>query len=490
MKRKVYIYLISVLMLAVLGCHREEPLAPFGEISFAPSEAGDTKAMLTSETFGAAGNQIRIYDYYFPKGADTPNATPYIPGTLITSNGNGSWPFEGGAKYDWTADGKHKFFGWLEKDAAMASDKQFTPTFDQADQTLTTPVVEVTPGNADVYDFMYSDTHWRDLDNNPYYTSVPLVFNHLYTSFSIAAYEAAKYNDYIIESVTVEGIKTKNSATIDYSGEQPLPTYGEATDPINFTLKPKGDDGFALTANLKDLATGELIPETTGRVYMTAWPQAARSLKLTIAYKVKDVSDPNADHPYIAYTKTITIPYVWEAGKRNNLNLEFKDKEISLTYNVEPWNKVTEEIEFSDQVMVEEHATIKWDRSTIEDVDYTTGEVIVKDNMDIEATCTFTILSPKGATWTASLIAKEGDPDAFRLSDGTKYGVVGGESTIKIVVTNQDPISPRHVCELLITVQTADGRTIVVDDALTPEYDEEGNRTTYNRFKIIQNFIN
>lgn len=222
------------------------------------------------------------------------------------------------------------------------------------------------------------------------------------------------------------------------------------------------------------------------RHYMLSWPLAARTVKINLGYRAKEKNDEN----YSVYTQSITLNSPLAAGKKNNLNLEFKDNEITLNYLVEPWIVDSEEIDFSDQVTVDEEGTITWDLSTVDNVDYTTGKVLLFDDPNIEAMCTFTILTPKGATWTASLISKEGHPDAFRFVDGTKYGTVGVRDTIKLAVTNQDPISPRHVCELLITVQTADGRTIVVDDALTPETDEEGNETTYSRFQIVQNLIN
>ncbi len=487
---KLNIKHIVILLLAaviLMACDRNGLTTNGYPILMAPLEAGETKAMLDAETFGANGNQIRIYDYYTPKGAQTHNMPPYIPGTLIESNGNGSWPFEQGKKYDWTPDGTHKFFGWLEKDASLGNTMPFKPTFDQNTQILTISDAVVVPGSESEFDFMYSDVHWRCLDTAAYFTAVPLAFQHLLTSFSLAAYEVALYNDYIIDYVTFTGISTKNTVTIDYSGDQPVANYRTATGEESYTLNPKAD-GIQLTADLKDLMTGITLPSDDHRKYSLAWPQPARTTKLTIGYRVKDVSDPDANNEYISYTKTITIPYAWEAGKKNNLNLEFKDKEISLTYEIEPWNKITEEIDFSDQVTVE--SPITWLKSTIDTVYYSTGEVILFDDMNKEASAVFTILTPKGATWTASLISKKGHPDAFEFVDGTKYGVVGRPDTLKLKVTNLDPISPRHECELMITVQTADGRTIVVDDILTPEADENGNPTDYDRFTIIQNLIN
>jgi hypothetical protein len=142
---------------------------------------------------------------------------------------------------------------------------------------------------------------------------------------------------------------------------------------------------------------------------------------------------------------------------------------------------LTENIEFSDQVTVSK--TLDWDENTVESCDETKGEVVLYTDDDMVAVVDFQINSPQGATWTASLIPIEGHQDAFTLVDGSKYGSVGTPSQIKIKVNNQAPIAPKHVCILRVTVQTADGRTIVVKN-LVPE------GKGYEEFRIIQNLIN
>lgn len=468
-------------IVALLACNKKEIHLTDFPITMSLTEAGSTKALLDAETFETVGNQIKIYDYYTSGSAQ---ADGYYFNDVIKCAGVGNWPFVVGG-HKWTSDGVHKFFGWMIDD--VNETELFTPTFDEATKVVTIPTTTLAQASTAQYDFMYSNIHERNLNTAPDFTPVPLEFNHMFTAFNISGKDVALYNEYIIDYVEINGMVITNSATINYNVEGPMPelTFGTGVTGDAYRLQHAG--GIQLGANYKDLATGE-----TTRQYLLAWPQAARAMKLTIGYQAKDVSVEGTQ--YHSYTKTITIPYAWEPGKKNNLNLEFKDKEIALTYEVEPWNKKPEEIDFADEVMVDEDSYIKWDENSVQHVDYVNGEVIVFDDKNIEATCTFTILTPKGATWTASLISKEGHPDAFRLVDDSKYGNVGEESTLKLVVTNQDPISPRHVCELMITVQTADGRTIVVDDALTPETaeDEDGNKveTTYTRFKIIQNFVN
>ena len=103
---------------------------------------------------------------------------------------------------------------------------------------------------------------------------------------------------------------------------------------------------------------------------------------------------------------------------------------------------------------------------------------------DITAVCKFRIDTPKGSTWTASLIPIAGHQDAFTIVEGTKYGEVGVDSEIRIRVNNQAPIAPQHACKLRITVQTADGRTIVAN--IMPDETDP----SISEYTIIQNFIN
>lgn len=135
------------------------------------------------------------------------------------------------------------------------------------------------------------------------------------------------------------------------------------------------------------------------------WPMTADDVKdvsIEISYTVNGapVTDP----------KTVYLPEkAWVAGVKNNINLTFTDKEITLECNVVDWIPQPEEIDFSDQVTVKN--TITWEN--VRSVNYDTGEVILFDDTSIEAICNFSFTAPKGATWTASLIPIEGHQDAF-----------------------------------------------------------------------------
>ena len=442
-----------------------------------------TKSLLDASTFAEEGNQIKVYDYYTANGSTT--SSIYID-DKVKSEGpsQATWPFVA-QRYNWTADGSHKFFGWMAEDVNMTSAADAaanTPeeffggsfSFNTATQALTVPVKALNQTTPQ-FDFMYSDIYVRDLNTDPDYVSpVELEFSHLFTAFNITAENRSSQNTVKIISVSVNGLKNNNSATINFAGAQTSVTYGT------------GSDSDAVAAEFAFAPTGGITLGTSAATisdYFLMWPQTFTEdsfVTFTLTYDFTD----GATGTTATYTKSVNLTSgTWDAGVKNNVNLVFKDKEIILQCVVEDWEVVEEEIDFSDQVTVSDTGYITWDQSTVESCNTDTGDVILYTDESMVATCTFTIDTPKGATWTASLIPVEGHQDAFTLLDGTKYGAVGVESTIKIKVNNQAPIAPRHICILRITVQTSDGRTIVVKN-LVPE------GKGYEEFRIIQNLIN
>ena len=474
------ILIVSAALLAAVACNKEQRPdrnSTDYPIEFCATEAGATKAMLDETTFAKAGNLIKIYDYYTPAGSTRPDATPYID-DQIKSNGPGNlvWPFVN-QRYNWTPDGSHKFFGWLAEDKNMTlyntPEGFFGTGFGYANQVVTIPsktLNEVTHA----FDFMYSNVHVRDLNTNPdYATAVPLQFAHLFTAFSIAAQNMSPNFKITVESVGIEGLMNTRSATLNYAnagdGEYPVVEYANMSNDNANSPDYSFAPAYQLGTNLVDMST-----KTTERNYLMSWPMSveeSENVTLTINYRVDD--DPTV------ITKNIPLSgKEWLAGKKNNINLVFKDKEIILQCIVMDWIPQDEIIDFSDQVIVEN--TITWEN--VRSVNYDTGEVILYDDTSIEAICNFSFTAPQGATWTASLIPIEGHQDAFEFVGTSKYGAVGVDTPVKLRVTNQAPIAPRHVCYLRVTIQTADGRTIVVKNMIAGKDNQE--------FKVIQNLIN
>lgn len=488
------ILILSAALLAAVACNKEQ--RPGHDttgyaIEFSATEAGVTKAMLDETSFAKAGNLIKIYDIYTPKGSNTSEI--YID-DKIKSNGPGNaiWPFVD-QRYNWTPDGSHKFFGWLAEDKNMSEDNTpegfFGTGFGYANQVITIPTTTLNASTS-AFDFMYSNVHVRDLNTDPDYVSeVPLEFAHLFTAFSVAAKNDSDNIDITVVSIGIEGLMNSRSAKITYTnagdGEYPVVEYdkekNDNPDAPDYSYSPS----VKLTSGLIDMST-----KTSDRDYFMSWPMSldeADNVILTVNYRVDDGTEVES--------KEIPLSGIqWVAGTKNNINITFRDKEVKLICVVEPWEKETEEIDYSQDV-VSVSKKMTWEG--VQEVNYETGEVILKSDEKAVATCSFRIDTPIGATWTASLILvnEDGSIDAFSWVDDTKYGIVGTgkDSVIKLKVNNNAPKAPQHICILRITVQTSDMRTIVVNDLVPEKYtDEHGiehSTNGYTEFRIIQNDI-
>jgi hypothetical protein len=206
---------------------------------------------------------------------------------------------------------------------------------------------------------------------------------------------------------------------------------------------------------------------------MTA--EQAAQVKITVVYDTGNGSSQS--------TKTLTLSEdAWEPGKKNNINIVFIDKEVHLICTVKDWEYHDEEMQFTDVVTVHEDGKLDWEESSINSLNEQTGEVLIKSNGS-PAIGHFHIETPVGATWYASLIPiGEGNVDAFEFV-GPNYGKVGDEhATIQIKVKNTEDLANTQKAILRITVTTADGRTMVVNE-LAP------SGAKYKEFTIVQNMI-
>ena len=349
--------------------------------------------------------------------------------------------------------------------------------FSTTDQVLTIPAKSMQQDTLQ-FDFMYSDIYERDLTTNPdYATAVPLEFSHLFTAFNVTA-ENRSNNTIVLKRVTFSNLKDSKSATISYAGS--TGTTGSTLAAVTYSEGTTSGDTFIYNVTDGGNWTNQPIQVAD---YKLIWPQTAADLDAAIIKVVYDYSD--GQNSSTDNYKEVSLADItgWEAGKKNNINLVFKDKEIKLICEVEPWTWEQQEIEFSDQVSIGENGKMshyKW--QNVASVNYETGEVILKQSTSQVASVKFKIDSPLGATWAASLIMIEGATDAVQFVDGYRYGKVGEEGEIRLRVSKDTPIENRNSYYLVVTVQTADGNTIIVENGLTGG--------SYSHFKIIQNLIN
>lgn len=465
--RNIFIYCIALLTLfsCVKDGHDRDESADRITISpYIPQTKADGFIENTVD-LNTSGYSMVVYDYM----AKDNSTGWYMDGVTMECDANGGWHYSGDYKdseFLWLDKTNHRFFGWLIMNSAVVA-----PSFSKDDMVLTIPDIEF-KSDTPITDFMYSGVQTRDYEkapadgSRPDISSVDLEMKHLFSAFRFYV-KNQRGTPIEITSVTLKNIYTKKNAQISYGRTPEILSYFPS-DPVDITGKTD------------EITTGEHINAFgSDDNYFMVWPQTTEEFA-SASVEVKFTQGGGAEQTK-AFDLTELGQSEWLPGYRYSYNITFTDKEIKLTCVVEDWRVLTENIEFSDQVTVSK--TLDWDENTVESCDETKGEVVLYTDDDMVAVVDFQINSPQGATWTASLIPIEGHQDAFTLVEGSKFGSVGTPSKIKIKVNNQAPIAPRHVCILRITVQTADGRTIVVKN-LVPE------GKGYEEFRIIQNLIN
>lgn len=486
MKQKIYhILTLIAATFALLACNEKEPALTGFPITMSCMEADQTKGLLNAEAFTTVKNQIRVYDYLSDCTSIKP-AGYYIDGDIAEYNGS-SWPFHN--KHEWTQDGIHKFFGWLLNDTKGGLTAPSGLSFNTSTHTLTYPEQTLGQSNnpAGVFDFMYSNIQPRNLNTAPDFNAVPLEFSHLFTAFRVTAANNSS-NEVYLKKVSFSGLKKRRSATISYAGAQPVVSF---IDPVNSGSSQTPDFVYEIESSRYDQqGQGLKLTKTVENVspnedFILMWPHSTSDFDNTEILVEYNYKEPGSSTLHTDGSTTIKMKdsAPWVAGKKNIVGLMFRDKLITLdSLRVLPWNKTTENIEFTNQISVSKPIT--WQRSTISDIHEEEGEVYLYSDTSIYAVCDFHIDTPSGATWTASLIPVEGSSDAFVIEEGYKYGYVGVDSQIRIRVGYSKPIQSKNVAILRITVQTADGRTIIGN--IMPS----GVNQNVTEYKIIQNLIN
>ena len=302
-------------------------------------------------------------------------------------------------------------------------------------------------------------------------------------------------NDKIkVKEVSIRNVTKSATLNTTISGS----SWSYSSDKMVFT-KNYGDEG--ITVSQAQIENGELvskdnnpgIPFGDGLLLI---PHTITSSSPVIVEVIYDLQRPidQAEDLWEQKKLMVVLPEsTWPAGKKLTYNLIISGDrtitEFQLNTVVEDWIPHTEEIDFAQQVEVEEGKEMNWVEGTYESWNRDTGEVVLFTDIDKVAICEFNILAPVGATWTASLIPLTASAmDAFSIVEDSKYGEVGTDrmQSVKIKINNPDPISARNACKLRITVQTPDGRTIVVKNLMPEQAAKKG----VEEFTIIQNLIN
>ena len=362
-----------------------------------------------------------------------------------------------------------------------------------------------TPAAAD-QDLLTAKTMMKTKTGQDLPESVGFKFQHELTNVNLNIWSnGAPENDedkIRVKEVSIRNVTKTATLNTTISGS----SWSYSSKKMVFT---KTYDGDGLTVSQAQIIEGKLTPNPVsannpynnrpgvpfGKEGLLLIPHTITSSNPVVVEVIYDLKRPidAEEDPWEQKKLMVVLPEsTWPAGKKLTYNLIISGDrtitEFQLNTVVEDWDTQTEEIDFTEQVEVRADERMQWDETTCESVNNEKGEVVLFTDVDKVAVCKFNIRTPVGATWTASLIPLTASAmDAFSIVEGSKYGDVGTDEWqyLKIKINNPDPISSRNECLLRITVQTPDGRTIVVKN-LMPNTTEDG----IEEFTIIQNLIN
>ena len=460
MKKISKIFGLGILSLAALSCTKVGPEAVSDELIAVGAEVAETKAMLDGEF--NSGSTITVYDWLDPTSG---NERYHMENVGVLYNGS-EWGYVVDYPHRWE-EGKHKFFGWITKDAGMnmTSDAFFGTNFKFANQVLTIPEKKM-DASAAQFDFVYSDIY-----NREYYKSVlnsgryvELNMKHLFTAVSIGV-ENSTSSFVMIEKFKIENIPDTRSATIDFSDDATAVTYSAWKNGATMT-RELGVQPYEVSPGI---IRGDIFTGSTDEKYMLLWPTEAQYLHSTdkLGTDEGNVTYPTTWKMYIKYTidgktyeKRINFPNSsWEAGKKNQLTIIFADKMVDLKVQVKDWEYEEQNINYENETpSISSGGALSWD-SNISAVDASNKMVSIVNAQPAKAH--FTLQTPIGGSWIVSLV---GDVNAFEVSPAS--GVIDSNTAhISVKPLVSSPTRDYKV-QLKFTIRRSDGRLIAADDII------------------------
>jgi hypothetical protein len=337
--------------------------------------------------------------------------------------------------------------------------------FDEDTKILTIPAKSMGVSTPQ-FDFLYSNIETRDMVNAADYSAVKLNFSHLFTAVSFGA-ENSTTSDIQIKEFRIENILNKRSATINYSGTEPVITYIDGTSD-QYLTRSSGEFTLASETHINDI-----FNNSENQSFLLLWPLKESHLFSDATAKEENgvVNYPEEWKMYIKYitdraeyTKRMNFPNVaWEAGKRYHYDILFADKTIELTVHVKDWDYEHQDVDYTDaSVGVESTGVLKWD-SAASEINETNKTVSIVNAQPAKGS--FTIKAPVGGTWMISLT---GDVNAFEVTpDNGEIDGITAHISVKPLIS--DPKRDYKV-KLKFAVRRADGRVITADEVQPTVY--------------------
>ena len=379
-----YRYPAAALLLAalVLSCGKnpqgENPVYSSEEIRL-DAAPDATKGFLSSDALMVNGTRFQMYDYLSgyngtltDGGGTTHNGEEfkYFENTLTFKQDATSWQWLFGdvaspTSYRWTRTGTHHFYGWLleDKNASDLKTDSFFDTYTPGTKTLSLSKTFTSDGPQ--YDFLYSDVVPVDViaDGIPSHVDIPM--KHLFGALGITVQNTSE-TDVVVYSVRLLNFPNSHGEVLawDMAGGVTLaggdPTASGVAGSSVFWPNKFASAGVTLK-NIKAADGGKTYDAYTGAEmvgdlnYRLCWPMTQKALKPTVTGTDTDGNTLfSTDSPIVEVSAKVgslakatykmrfpnandDIPAI-SAGKKTQLNINFADKQVQLSFKTLPWD--------------------------------------------------------------------------------------------------------------------------------------------------------
>ena len=440
----------------------------------APGAGGETKGFLNQGSLTVDGTRFQTYDYLSGyngtiSGHSNGDEFQYFTNTLTydaDATSAWKWVFGNTASpdtYRWTKTGTHHFFGWLladGNDATNLATSSFFSTYSVGTKTVT--LAKSLTVDVPQYDFLYSDVVPVDVIADGIPDKVDMPMKHLFGALGITITNTSKL-DVVVYGVRLKNFPGSGTATLDYDMDSGVNlTHPDPSSAGTYTYWPnKIGSSFTLynindatrSGKVYDCLTGTELAEGAHPQFRLAWPMSFNAIE-----PVVDHNDDDGNPVYTSGSPMIEVEckvgtgsrtwlsFRWPriegatsaiaAGKRTQLNLNFADKQVNLSYDILPWEYKEFTMAFEDDAI--SSTQLKFTENTFVSLDRVTDEngrhdVIQLTQSSIEAPFTakgtFKVYTPVNAQLIVTL---SGNGEDFIVSLDSGSTATGGNSSITI----------------------------------------------------------
>lgn len=430
------------------------------DIQDARTLLNDNSALQRACTPGLGNQAIGIWSVYEKNNVLTEHvlgnpigdvALVYQPST--STNTSDSWIYGERIAY-WKHDAVYYFNTYFPNEDGLSSITNDTTSLTGFYDTETTQT-----------DLMVSrvkvDTGDEKFNGSPVRLSMIHGLSAVCFNFQTTADITMKLKSFALENEDTEGLKKSGTMVYTNEGITWIPDEGESGLFYEWSTTQGISFSKSVVASAYQAAPEEnLYTSNSGCILII--PQEYKS-KTNMIFEIEENETPiKVALPERHFLPGYKYTYLIKMSANNRLTLECK---------VQPWTLQEENMEFNDQVSVNDGEQLVWSEGSYQGaIDTDNAEVTLSPGKQLVGQ--FRIATPEGATWHAEFIPQDaGSVNAFEFvnEDGatssTISGNVGELSTLRIhpvktsITTNRKAI-------LRILVKTADGRTIVVRELM------------------------